>query len=183
MATGNVYVIRTNLPPHLVSMVAAEIFIMWRDFALGNVTLGGKRLVYPSGRYAAALSYQRLGESTVAIVADESVERPEVAILEGGHRSFDMKSVSRLQGRAIPMHRMPGSQASIRATGLRRVGAGPPSLRPSMWAELRTAEGSGFASFGPNSSPDSWIIPPMPAYAPAATLAAMARRMASGLGG
>ena len=155
---------------------------MWLNFALGGAAIGGKRLIYPSGRYAAAISYRQLGESSVAIVADESAA-PEAAILESGHRAFDLKTVSALSGRAIPMHRMPGSPATMRATGLRRVGGGPASLRPSMWAEIRSSEGTGFASFGPNSPPGSWIIPPMAAYSPAAHLAAMARRMAAGMGG
>jgi hypothetical protein len=176
MALGYTYVVRTNLPPEAVSAIGVEIFLMWLSFALGETSLNGKKIHYPSGKYAGSLSLRQVDESTVAIVADEGVA-PEAAILETGHRSFDMKTVGALSGRAIPMHRPIGTTPG---TSLRRVGAGPPGLRPSMWAEVRQRSGSEFASFGPNSSPDSWIIPPMPAYSPALTLAAMARRMATG---
>ena len=178
MRTGLSYVIRTNLAPEEVTRIGVEIFVMWLDFALGGAALNGRKLMYPSGRYASALRLEHRGPSTVAILVDEDIA-PEAAILETGHRSaFDMKTVDSLSGRAIPLHRPIADVETAQATGLRRVGTGPPSFRPSMWAEMRTASESGFASFGPNSPPDSWIIPPMPAYAPASALAAIARRMA-----
>lgn len=178
MPLGFSYVVRTNLPPEGVTSIGVDIFLMWLSFAMGEDSLAGKRLHYPSGRYAASISIRQVDAVTVAIVADESIA-PEAAILETGHRSFDMKTVASLQGRAIPMHRPVGGTEG--APGLRRRGAGPASLRPRMWAELRRAEGSGFASFGPNSPAGSWIIPAMSAYSPGLTLATMARKMAAGM--
>jgi hypothetical protein len=182
MRSGVNYVVKTNLPMEAVTRIGIEIFAMWLDFATGGMALNGKRLIYPSGRYAASIRLEKRDENTIAIIADEDAA-PEAAILETGHRSFDMKTVASLSGRALPMHRPTGSQEVQAQTGLRRVGGGPPGLRPSIWAEIRTSEGSGFASFGPNSPPGSWIIPAMPAYAPAFSLAMAARRMATSMGG
>jgi len=182
MRTGYSFVVRTNLPPETVTSIGVEIFLLWLDFALGGGALNGKKLIYPSGRYAAAISFRQVDAATVAIVADEDAA-PEAAILETGHRGFDMKTVTRLQGRAIPMHRPVASPEVSRATGLRRTGSGPPGLKPAIWAELRSASSSGFASFGPHSAPDSWMIPPMQPYAPAMALAVMAKRMARERGG
>lgn len=157
----------------MVTQIALDIFSKWVDFAMGRLALGNKRLVYPTGRYAASIQYKQEGESVVAI----SASAPEAEILEQGHGQVDLKS--RLQhGRAYPMHRPTGFTSG---TKLRRRGAGPPSLKPRMWAEIRSQEASGFASIGPNSEPGSWIIPPMPAYSPALILAAQAQAFARGL--
>ena len=177
MIASPFYVIKTDLPPEDVTRISVELFAKWMMFALGWDSLGGRRLVYPTGRYAASLRYEQRGESTVAIVADENVA-PEALWLEVGHGAFDMKTVKSLEGRAIPMHRAPGGSVHLARTGLRRIGA-PHHGQPSMWAEVRRAGASGFASFGPNSDPESWIIPAMPAYAPARVLAELGARLAS----
>lgn len=169
------YVIRTNLPPEAVNRIGLEIFARWLDFALGNTVLNGRRLVHPTGRYAASIQYKQEGEATVAIIADEQ-SAPEATFIESGHQAVDLKT--RLQhGRAYPMHRPPGANLP---SGLRRTGSGPPSMKPRMWADVRSREASGYASIGPNSPPGSWIIPAMPAYAPALALAAIARSMTQG---
>lgn len=166
MASFN-YVVKTDLPPDQLSQLAISIFTEWVEFALGQRALGNKRLVYPTGRYAASIAYKQEGESSIAIVASA----PEAEIIEQGHGSIDLKT--KLQhGRAYPMRRPPGSTPG---TPLRRIGAGPPSMKPKMWAELHQQTASGFASIGANSPPDSWIIPAMPAYSPAMILAAQAQ--------
>lgn len=173
MARGVAYIVRTDLDPEAVNRIGLEIFERWMSFALGGYPLGGRRLVYPSGRYAASLSYRREGEATIAIMADEAIA-PHAGILEYGHGPVDLKT--RLQwGRAYAMHRRTGRTPG---TTLRRIGAGPP--RPTLWAEVRAMTASGFAAIGPHSSPGSWIIPPMPAYSPMMNLAIMARQMAGG---
>lgn len=179
---GPVYLVRTDLDPAGVTRVATEIFAMWLDFALGKGALNGKKIHYPSGKYAASIQFKQIGVSTIAIVADETVA-PEALWLEIGHRAYDMKQTVGAIGRRVPLHRVPGGPVHANLTGgLRRLGAPygsvKPGVRPSMWAEVRGGEFSGFASIGPNSAPDSWIIPAMPAYAPAHTLAAIAQRMA-----
>ena len=175
---GN-YTVRTDLPPEMLSRVGLEIFRLWMDFAMGAGSLGGKRIVYPTGRYAAALQYRQEGASTVAIVADEKLA-PEAAILETGHVAVDLK-MKLMKGRAYPMHRTQGAPAS---TGLRRTGSTVrPGTRPQIWASARASEGNGFASIGPNSKPDSWIVPAMAAYSPAMVLSNMIESMARKAGG
>lgn len=166
MASFN-YVVKTNLPPDQLTQIAVEVFAKWVEFALGAIALGNKRLVYPTGRYAASIEYRQEGETSIAIVASA----PEAEIIESGHGPVDLKT--KLQhGRAYPMHRPVGVTPGTR---LRRIGAGPPSLKPRIWAELHQQTESGFASIGPGSAPDSWIIPAMPAYSPAMILAAQAQ--------
>lgn len=165
------YVVKTDLDPVQLNRVGLYVFRRWMEFALGT-PLGGKKIVYPTGRYAASLRFEQTGIATVAVVADESTA-PEAAVLETGHGSVDLKT--RLSpGRVYPMHRPVAPAGSSASNGLRRQGSGlGPSSRPQVWAEARVKEGSGFASMGPNSPPDSWIIPPMAAYSPAAVLASM----------
>lgn len=179
--SDKLYTIHTNLDSEGVNRVGLAIFAEWLSFALGQSALGGKMLAYPTGRYAASLQYKTIGEATVAIIADEKTA-PEAAILETGHMSFDMKT-RLIAGKPYRMHRRIGSNKLTRALGLRRIGAGPPSLHPRMWAQVRNMTNTGFASFGPNSDPDSWIMPAMPAYAPALLLSRMAEKMAAGMGG
>jgi hypothetical protein len=134
---------------------------------MGATAIGNKRLVYPTGRYAASIEYRQEGETSIAIVASA----PEADIIEQGHAAVDLKS--KLQhGKAYRMHRRTGATPG---TSLRRVGAGPASLKPRMWAELHQRAATGFASIGANSPADSWIIPAMPAYSPALILAAQAQ--------
>lgn len=161
------YVVKTNLPPEQLTQLAVEVFTRWVEFALGQRALGNKRLVYPTGRYAASIEYRQEGESSIAIVASA----PEAEIIEQGHGAVDLKTKLQM-GKAYPMHRRLGATPG---TSLRRIGAGPPSAKPRMWAELQQRTASGFANIGPNSPADSWIIPPMPAYSPAMILAAQAQ--------
>ena len=176
-----IYTVQTNLDAEGVNQIGLAIFSEWLDFALGRNPIGGRMLAYPTGRYAASLQYKKLGEATVAIIADTNIA-PEAAILETGHISFDLKT-KLIPGKAYKMHRMTGQNLITKALGLKRIGAGPPSLRASMWAQIRGNEANGFASFGPNSDPNSWIMPAMPAYAPALILSQMAKSMAQGMGG
>ena len=168
------YLVKTNLSPEQLSQLAIEVFVRWVDFALGGAAIGNKRLVYPTGRYAASIEYRQEGEATIAIVASA----PEAEILEVGHAAVDLKT--KLQhGRPYRIHR---PQGATPGTSLRRVGTGPSSLQPHMWAVMHQRTASGFASIGPNSAPGSWIIPAMPAYSPALILATQAQQAANQLG-
>lgn len=177
MIGQNVYIVKTNLPPEQVMEIGVEVFLRWMSFAIGATALeNGKKIMYPSGRYASSISIKKTGEASVAIVADESIA-PEAAVLESGHAAIDLKT--KLQhGRPYPMHRAVGGNVP----GLRRVGSGPPGFSPRIWAEVKQRESSGFASIGPNSPAGSWIIPPMVAYSPAAVLASMAQQQARKIG-
>jgi hypothetical protein len=161
---GNDYhVILTDMPPQEVSRITLEIYAKWLDFALGRTILNGRRIVNPTGRYARSLQVRWEDGIAVAVIADSAVA-PEAAMIEHGHASVDLKT--RLaHGRAYPMHRSTGMMP--------RVGGGPSGQRAGVWSQLRTRALTGYASIGPNSAPDSWIIPAMPAYSPASTLAAM----------
>lgn len=176
-AADQIYVVKTNLDPEGVTEVALAMFRKWIDFAMGKAALGGKMLIYPTGRYAASIQYRQEGEATVAIIADAAIA-PEAAVLETGHVMVDLKK-KLTEGRAYPMHRFTSSRAP---GGLRRIGGGPAGFRPQMWAAVRRGEANGFASFGPNSDPDSWIIPAMPAYSPALNLSILAKQMAKEMG-
>jgi len=168
-----VYEVKTNLPPEAVNALGLEIFTAWVEFAMGQRAVDGKMLAYPTGRYASSISYRREGEATVAIIADEAVA-PAARWIEEGHGEVDLKA--KLEwGRGYPMHR---EQLSRPVAGLRRRGGGMADGKPSMWATARAADVHGFASIGPDSPADSWIIPAMPAYHPARTFAALARAQA-----
>lgn len=155
------YVVETNLDPAQLSAVGVEIFSRWLGFALGQQSLGGRMLKHPTGRYAASIRYKATGQAEVAIMADTTVA-PEGGILETGHGRFDLKSVFQ-QNRAYPMHR--GGKG------------GAPTMRASMWATARRANATGYASFGPNTDADKWILPAMPAYSPAQILAELAAKI------
>lgn len=189
---STVYAVKTDLPPDAVTHIGLEIFKLWVDFAMGRGAIAGRMLIYPTGKYASAISFRQEGVATVAIIADESVA-PEAAILESGHGRVDLKTKLQMN-RPYPMHRVQGAtpgttmrrignpapaplRAFVRAPGGVVKGARYGGVRHSMWAEMRSATSSGFASIGPNSPADSWIIPPMPAYAPAANLARLAAQM------
>jgi hypothetical protein len=175
MARGVVYVVRTNLPPEAVNFIGQYVYALWVGFALGREVLNGKRLIYPTGRYAASIQFKKEGQSAISVIADEEIA-PEAAILESGHGPVDLKT-KLMHGRPYPMHRTPGGGAG----GLRRAGGGPASTKPSVWADIRAGEFSGVASIGPNSPPDSWIIPAMTPYAPGMVIATMMRQMLRGI--
>jgi hypothetical protein len=152
------YVVKTDLDPSQLDDLALEIFRKWVSFALGGVALGSKRIKSPTGKYASSIHIEMRSENEVAILADVSVAK-EAGILETGHKKVDLKT--RLQhGKAYPMHR----------------GAGAPGLSPKIWAEARSGGFNGFASIGAHSA--GWIIPAMPAYAPAKHLADLANKLA-----
>lgn len=169
------YVVRTDLPPEMVTELGVEIFVMWVNFALGIEALGGRKLVHPSGKYASSIQFKQTGESEVAIVAGATDDEAATVadVIEQGHGPVDLKA--RLGAGVYPMHRLRGHKLP---SGLRRSATGRASLNPTMRAEMRAANFEGFASIGPNSDPNSWIIPAMQAYSPAFLLAQIAQRMA-----
>ena len=174
--SGKIYAVRTDLDPAGVNRVGLAIYAAWVEFALGHTALAGRKLMYPTGRYAASISFKQENESTVAIMADEGVA-PEAAIIEEGHGAVDLKT-KLVQGKTYLMHRKQGATKAGAAQGLKRTGGGPGGLSPRIWGEVRSSEANGYASIGPNSAPDSWIIPPMQAYSPALVLSSMAAKMA-----
>lgn len=159
---GSYHVILGNMAPQEVNRITLEVYARWLDFALGHTVLNGHRIVNPTGRYARSLQVRYEDGIAVGVIADPSIA-PEAAMIEHGHASVDLKT-RLMHGRAYPMHR---------AGPPVRVGGGPNGIRSRLWSQVKSRTGTGFASIGPNSSPDSWILPSMPAYSPSATLAAM----------
>lgn len=158
--------IHSTLDPKVVNKIAMYIFGLWIDFALGKIALGGRKIMYPTGRYAASIQYKMEGNAIVGIYADESIAK-EAGILEKGHGPYDLKT--RLGPGRYPIH---GFRFGGGMTPVGRIGASgrPTLLKRFMWARMRNSTFSGFASIGPESDPDSWIVPAMPAYAPAEIL-------------
>lgn len=163
------YEVITDLPPDQLNMVGLEVFRTWMEFALGGMSLDQYRILSPTGRYASSLSFRNLGTNKVAIMADSSVA-PEADILETGHDAFDMKKLVQLHGRTFPMHR--GFLQNAPIAGRVR----PRQSAKKIWAQVRSSGFNGYATMPTKITPenaDSWIIPEMPAYAPAAVLAAL----------
>ena len=183
------WVVHTDLPPEWVDRIGLEVFRRWMEFATGGAAAGSRQIVHPTGKYAASIQYQKLGEATVAIVADASMA-PEAAILETGHGSVDLKTKLRLgvypmhgdrpnpMNGPVPGYFLTGRGSHGQPAAAKAVMASPVTSRKSMWASMRKANATGFATLSPNSPAGSWIIPPMAAYAPAHTLAMMAAAQA-----
>ena len=193
------WIITTDLPPEAVNQVGRYIAAKWVAFALGSESLNNRRIIYPSGRYAAAIKYKNTGFSEFTIAVPENMKTlPEALMLESGHGEIDLKKKLQ-QGKAYKMHREsvdtnrgPGRRTTpegllrtsfnttLNATQMRRTRS--TGKRAMMYIEMRKADATGYASFGPNSKPESWIIPAMPAYSPSKVLADLAVQAAQRLG-
>lgn len=157
------YTVKTDLDPENLNDLAVYIFEKWIAFANGKDSLGGKRLMHPTGKYASAISMEKRPNNVIAIIADGSV--PEVGILEKGHGVVDLKTKpgfirAREEGRPLPMHRA----------------GGYPGVNV-MTAEPGHGNFNGMAFVGETG----WILPQMPAYAPGRILAKLARSITKGL--
>lgn len=157
----------TDLEPWALTRVGLEIYRRWVEFAMGESSLGNdnpRRLIHPTGRYASSLTFQQMGPTQVAIMVDRTLA-PEAAILETGHGVIDLKT-KLVRGRAYPMHR--GNAQTMRPRFDRSLRA----WRANVWGQVRASGAMGFASVGDTG----WIIPAMPAYAPAHYYANLVRR-------
>lgn len=115
------YEVHTNLDPLELSELAAETFMVWLQFAMGQESLDGKKLKHANGRYAASIRWRRTGVAKVAIIADENVA-PEAGAIEYGRPAIDMKE-----------HQLYGGKARLSKDGyLYRVLL----LRPDQWQPL-----------------------------------------------
>ncbi|MDD2878480.1 MAG: hypothetical protein PHZ23_14775 [Acidiphilium sp.] len=164
----------TDLPPDKLNAVGMEVFRLWVDFALGRGSVNGRTLLHPTGRYASSIQFRREGVSKIAIFADASIA-PEALVLEKGHGKIDLKNIL-THGKPYKMH---GQRTGLESPRRRMVHAGP-EARPrtkaggaKLYANARSVNSTGYAQIGKDSPPDSWIIPPMRAYAPAAYFAKM----------
>jgi hypothetical protein len=181
-----VYDIYTNLDPQQLSELASETFKLWLKFALGQQEIGGKKLLYPSGRYASAISWKRTGVARVSIMADEDAI-PEVGAIEYGRPEIDLKSKMLFGGRAhtskegyqyrvLPLRPDSWRDTPSLAPGMTLDTMSGGKVRTSvarMWAKPRPFidKNSRFRTMTnrPGSSP--WRIPEFHPYAPGAILA------------
>lgn len=139
--SDRVYTIMTDLDPQTLSRVGLAILDKWVEFALGKTMLGPFKLNHPTGKYASSIKARQFGMNRVVITQNEKMA-PEGIFLEEGHVAVDLKKKFEA-GRRYPMHRK------------NRQFTGFSTAVPS---EI-TAENA-----------DSWIIPEMKAYSPAAHL-------------
>jgi hypothetical protein len=182
-----VYDVYTDLDPDQLTAVAMETYRIWLQFALGQSNLTGKKLMNPSGRYAAALSWSRSGPNRVTILADESVA-PEAAWIEAGTAGADVKQMLDRNTkytkdghpyRVIPLR--PDVAAgpltfnfdTIAGTSSGK-GERMPKSQSKIWAVAREVvdPNSRFRTMTDNPTP-GWQIHPMPAYAPGLILKSM----------
>lgn len=149
-----------------VSDISFAVMRIWMEFALGKRQLNGRKIQNPTGRYASSISRIRTGPNRVAVVADESIA-PEAAFLEYGHSPYDMKKL--FGGRTFLLHRGKVGEYGSKGYGSPIVNTTNTAIRKNIWAIPRAQGATGFKTVA--LSGNSWIIPRMPAYAPAAYLA------------
>jgi hypothetical protein len=176
--------------PAELNAVTLAIFEVWTSWALGQRTLGGRRLRQPTGTYASALRVEAEGKNHVAIFVDESVA-PHAEYLETGHKAYSMLDYL-TPGMRIPIKRTgfvagPGLRYAInprtgqasraRSSGLYRAGRFVSALHGIVRVP-RQASGQNTSGTGP-----AWTVPAMPAYSPARNIAALFGRRIADMGG
>lgn len=177
------YDVYTDLDPDTLTNVAMETYRLWLQWALGEAQIGGKVLKHPSGRYAAALSWKRIGASHIAIIADETIA-PEAQWLEEGKAQTDMKAAMLGKGhtrtsasghryRVIPIRKTSRPpRFDIASIVGSNAGERVPAGKAKMWARPRPhTNADHFATMSDKPGASDWMIPAMPAYSPAALLA------------
>lgn len=182
------YEVFTDLDPDALTEIAVEVYRRWLEFALGKDEIGGRLLSFPSGRYAASMSWRRTGVASVALIADEKIA-PEAKWIEEGRAGADMKAAMLGKGktrvssdgylyRVIPMRRdsrTPGFDLGEIATS--SAGERLPIRVSRLWARPRLRnDPDRFVTMTNEPGSSEWMIPAMPAYSPAAILAALVRR-------
>ncbi len=146
-------IVATDADPAYLNQISLQIFQMWREFAIGHRSLGGEKLIHPSGKYAASISLRRYGSRVgvraageipirvlnhVAIIVNEE-QAPESVWIEHGHKAFSM--LPHLQpGRSYPISRWPQTPGvtSGPAEGFPSGAYGRSRVR-HMWSESREA--------------------------------------------
>ena len=187
------YDVHTNLDPEQLTEVAMATFREWLKFALGLPSEVGEMLAWPTGRYAASISWRKTGESRVAIIADEA-KAPEARYIEEGTTEADIRAAMLYQGkvskdghlyRVIPMRtrgKRPTARGAAQIMSMITAGASGEKVggafatlwaKPRPWIDPRRpgVRGSPFVTMTEKPTANNWIVPAMPAYSPAAILA------------
>lgn len=178
------YDVWTDMAPDEISEVGFIVMTKWIAFALGHETLNGKRVGHPTGRYASSIRVEGRGPNHIAVVADEEIA-PEAGILEAGAPAIDLKQKLQV-GRAYPMHRGAAGMFGSKGYGVPVVASSFSARTKNIWATPRAHGFSGVARVPTeitSENQSSWIIPAMPAWAPAEFLAEQLRRGAIRLSG
>ena len=168
------YAVKTNLDPAALTELGLAVYEAWVRFALGLDSLGGRKLLNPTGKYASAIQFRQEGEATVAIFVDDE-SAPEARWLEEGHGAIDLKDKLRA-GKVYKMHNeRTSTQEQMAGAGLRKRTTSGVGSSQQVWTEIRTRESTGYARMGQAGTmdADAWVIPPMVAYAPAKILAGL----------
>ena len=183
-----VYEIFSDLDPDTLTEVAADVYRLWLEFALGQQELGGKVLMHPSGRYAASLSWKKTGQASIALIADETIA-PEAKWIEEGRTAADMKAAMLGKGRT----KISADGHMYRVIPIRRDALTPrfdlgdivtssagerlPVRTQKMWARPRWhTNADHFATMTNEPGSSDWVVPAMAPYSPAAILASLLRQ-------
>lgn len=180
------YTVHTDLDPEALSVLAAETYRQWLEFALGKGSIGGKTLQHPSGAYAASISWRKTGTASIAIIADET-KAPEAKWIEDGHEPYgDLKDVM-LAGqptskdgyryRVVPI----SDDAPTPAFDMTKIvsnasGERIPTGTARLWARAKSnVKTSNFRMMTDKPGSADWLLPDMPAYSPAYILSELIR--------
>lgn len=93
----------TDESPEVITEVGLFLYKSWIEFARGQLSLGGRSIENPTGRYAASIKMRKDGKTGILIYADEKVAK-HAKWISIGHAPFDMK-IERFMGLSFPMHR------------------------------------------------------------------------------
>ena len=182
------YTVHTNANPQQLGLIAADTYKQWMEFALGHKEIGGKKLMHPSGKYAASISWQRQGTYQVVIVADDTVA-PEGKWIEDGISGFSIKQkmlakYSKINAkgeryRIIPMPPYPDKDkpndmlnGNSLADFITKYNPNGQRVRRNiarMWG--KPIKRTSFRTMRDGPGAAAWYIPDRPAYAPAKHLA------------
>lgn len=179
----------SDLPPETLSILVAETYRLWLNFALGKTALGGKTLSHPSGNYAACLSWKKTGVASFAIIADEA-KAPEALWIEQGKSSYEgLKELMLSKGkvskkgnryRIIPIGNNDSPEPSLDMGSIITTPSSErlPAGQARIWAKSANTGSARFVTMSDNS-PSEWILPSIPAYSPAYILSQLLKKSIS----
>ena len=195
-----VYTIETDLDPEALTELAVETYQKWVSFALGVEEIGGKRIMHPTGRYASALSWKQNGKYSASIIADSDVTL-DVDSIEGGTPAHSMKQAMLYSGnvnksaggfhyRTVPIKPSVSGRPTKSALtrfwmNLNKSKKGYSMSRAGLKSynapkdTSAVADGSVFRTMSDKPGSSDWVVPAMPAYSPAKTLAGLLEKAAT----
>ena len=167
--------VNTNLNPQALDALASSVFTMWVAFAMGEVSLGNRAdgkdgtLKHVTGEYARNIKRVNVSESRIVIEIDEKVVEQAGYLEYGTDHSTDMLEHDSYRGKKF----------RVWTSRPYKTGAGPRNLLrvPSGGREEYDRKHPG--KMNTSGTAPAWVIPAMPAYAPAHHLAELARNFAA----